>query len=264
MPLGLKERIKTVCGQFAAVTGTYARHFSSEMMIVAFHRINDDIPEDDITCGSTKFETFCTFFRKHFRVISLSEQIAGCQAGGDLGGTLSITFDDGYLDNFEIAAPILRKLGLPATFFVITSFIGSQTVAPWDRRLPRQPGWMNWDQLRTLASQGFEIGSHTDGHINLGTADPEIVRTDLAISKRKLADALEISPQLFAYPFGGREDISARSRELVCEAGFACCAGCYGGVNAPTPDPFSLNRIPIAKWFATPDQFGFEVITGRA
>src|SRR5882762_5480723 len=103
---------------------------------------------------------------------------------------------------------------------------------------------------------GFEIGNHTDTYIDLGTADPDTVRAELALSKRKLHDALGKPARLFAYPFGGRTNISTRSRELVREAGFECCVACYGGVNSGTPDPFNLNRIGMAEWFGTPDQLG--------
>jgi peptidoglycan/xylan/chitin deacetylase (PgdA/CDA1 family) len=233
------------------------------MIIVAFHRVNDALPEDGMTHSSSKFEEYCKFFRKHFKVIPLSEQVETRDATRELGGTLSITLDDGYRDNFETAAPILRKLNLPATFFVTTGFIGSQTVAPWDRHLVRQPGWMDWDQLRSLALQGFEIGCHTDSHIDLGTADAETARAELEVSKRKLEEQLGRPARLFAYPFGGRNNISVLALELVRETGFSCCLSCYGGANALTASPFDLNRIPIARGFETPDQFGFDMVFGR-
>jgi len=265
MAASIRKQLKSVMGRVAGLTGAYERRFRSQMTIVAFHRVNGQLAGDSLTCSPAKFEAFCEFFRRHFRVLPLSEQVAGCRAGSDLGGTLSITFDDGYLDNVEIAAPILRRLKLPATFFVTTGFIGSQTTPTWDRNLPRQPGWMSWDDVRALHSQGFEIGSHTDSHLDMGSAEPERVRLDLARSKEKLRDALGPSSlQLFAYPFGGLEHISPRSRELVREAGFACCVSCHGGSNAATPDPFDLNRIAIDQWFTDPDVFGFELLAGPA
>ena len=263
MKTPIAKRAKGAIGRVAARGGVFAWDFRSKMIIVTFHRINDDLPEDGLTSSSAKFARFCEFFRTHFRVIPLSEQVAGCTAANDMGGTLSITFDDGYRDNAEVAAPILRKLGLPATFFVSTGFIGTRTVAPWDRELPRQPGWMDWDQIRSLVSQGFEIGCHTDSHIDLGTADAQTARAELEVSKRKLNEQLGRPVRLFAYPFGGRENITERSLELVREAGFVCCASCCGGVNAPTASPFDLNRITIGQGFATPDQFGFDVLIGR-
>ena len=234
------------------------------MTIVAFHRVSDELAEDRLTCDWRKFEAFCRFFRDHFRVLPLSEQVARSHSSEDLGGTLSITFDDGYRDNVEVAAPILRSLGLPATFFVTTGFIDSQAVPHWDEHLPRHPGWMTWEQVRTLAAMGFEIGSHTDSHVDLARADPAIIRADLATSQRKLAEALGTPARLFAYPFGGSDHITPNARELVREAGFMCCAGCYGGANPATPDPFKLRRIAIAEWFRSPHQFGFELATGRA
>ena len=259
--LSWRKQTKDLLGRIAAMSGLYRRRFESHMTIVAFHRVSDQTPVDGLTCDPATFEAFCRFFARYFRVMSLADQLA---AGRDLGGTLSITFDDGYRDNVEIAAPILRKLGLPATFFVTSGFIGSQTVAPWDRALARQPGWMSWDQVRALAAMGFEIGSHTDSHLDLARADPDVARAELAASRRTLAEATGTAVRLFAYPFGGTEHITPAAREWVREAGFVCCASCFGGVNPPTPDPFDLRRIGIAEWFSSPHQFGFELSSGRA
>jgi peptidoglycan/xylan/chitin deacetylase (PgdA/CDA1 family) len=259
----IKKRYKAAIGGAAATAGLYARNFRSKMLIVAFHRVNDQLAEDDLTCGSEKFAEFCKFFRRHFTVVPLSVQAAACRVGKEMGGTLSITFDDGYRDNFEIAAPILRRLELPATFFVTTGFVSSRTVPYWDKQLAVHPGWMDWNQVRALATQGFEIGCHTDTHIDLGTADAETVRAELELSRRRLRTELGSSADLFAYPFGGRQNICERSLELVRAAGFTCCVSCYGGVNTPSADPFGLKRVPIAKWFATPNQFGFELLMGR-
>src|SRR6185437_5181619 len=161
---------KGVIGRLAGTAGAYARSFRSKMDIVAFHRVNDEMKEDGVTCSSARFQEFCEFFKEHFRVVPASQQVAGCRDYCDMGGTLSITFDDGYQDNFEVAAPILRKLGLPATFFITTGFIGTDFVPPWDSHLtPRRP-WMTWDQVRSLRDQGFDIGAHTDSHIDMGKA----------------------------------------------------------------------------------------------
>jgi len=259
----IAKKLKDVIGRAAGKTGILRRDFCSKMVIVTFHRINDTLPEGDLTFNSARFEKFCEFFRAQFNVISLSEQVAGCNAGRNMGGTLSITFDDGYSDNCEVAAPILRKLGLPATFFVITGFIGTQTVAFWDQRLPRAPGWMDWDQLRSLASQGFEIGCHTHTHIDLGTADEQTVWADLELSRRKLYEQMGQPTTLFAYPFGGRDNISERSRALVRKAGFVCCAGCFGGINPGMGPAFDLNRISIGQGFVTPDQFALDLFLKR-
>jgi hypothetical protein len=83
------------------------------------------------------------------------------------------------------------------------------------------------------------------------------------VSKRKLHEQLGTPVRLFAYPFGGRENINERALELVREAGFVCCVSCCGGVNAPIASPFNLNRITIGQGFVTPNQFGTDVLIGR-
>lgn len=260
----LKKKIKTALGRAADALGISERHNASISTIVAFHRINDDMPGDGLTCGAAKFEEFCRYFSAQFRVVSLREQIAGARSGQNVGGTLSITFDDGYLDNFQVAAPILQKYRLHATFFVTTGFLSSSFVAPWDAALPIAPRWMDWAHVRELASRGFEIGNHSDTHLNMATSSMGDIRSDLSAATEKLERELGVQGRLFAYPFGGRENISDSARALVRELGFECCVSCYGGVNSRNKDPYSLNRIGIAEWFDTPQQFGLELLLGQA
>jgi peptidoglycan/xylan/chitin deacetylase (PgdA/CDA1 family) len=257
-----RRLLKTALGRIAGLSGAYARAFQSTMVSVAFHRVNDQMAGDSLTCGSAKFAAFCRFFRSHARVVSLGEQVAGCNERRDMRGTVSITFDDGYRDNFEVAAPILRDLQLPATFFITTGFIGSQVIAPWDAALVRQPGWMTWDNVRALASQGFEIGAHTHTHVDMGSADAATLRADLLRSRQAIQRELGLTVRLFAYPFGGREHITDAALALVRELGYECCASGFGGLNPPGTSPYELRRIPIAEWFTTPHQFGFEFLRG--
>jgi peptidoglycan/xylan/chitin deacetylase (PgdA/CDA1 family) len=260
----LKKEIKTALGWAADALGISARRYASVSTIVTFHRVNDDMPTDGLTCSAAKFEDFCRYFSARFKVVALREQITGLSLGKDMRGTLAITFDDGYLDNFQVAAPILQRYRLPATFFITTGFVGTSIVAPWDAALPVAPRWMDWGHVRSLAALGFEIGSHSDTHLNLATSSAADIRRDLSTSAMKLERELGVKAGLFAYPFGGREDISSPARVIVRDLGFECCASCYGGVNSPSADPYHLNRIGIAEWFATPQQFGLELLLGKA
>lgn len=264
MKVSAKKMIKGFVGHAAEAAGIFDRDFRSKMVIVTFHRVNDWMAEDAITCSSARFMAFTRFFQEHFRVVRLSEQITACRNQISMGGTLSITFDDGYRDNFDVVAPILRGLGLPATFFVTTGFIGTEYRPPWDQHLSRQPGWMEWEHVRALRDQGFEIGAHTDRHIDLSTTGLDAIRTELADCRGKLQTALGAPPTLFAYPFGGQEHISPESLDLVREAGFECCLGAFGGVNPPVADPYQLNRISVGGWFATPQQLGLEILLRKA
>ncbi|MEP6492873.1 MAG: polysaccharide deacetylase family protein [bacterium] len=232
-------------------------------IIVAFHRVTDIIPEDGLTRSARDFERFCRFFKTNYDTIPLGDFVARVERGESVAGRLSITFDDGYLDNYEVAAPILRKLGLPATFFVVTRFLGTNIVPWWDASLPRQPGWMSWDQVGTLAKEGFDIGAHTQNHADLGKVDGVEAVKEIEGSRQDLLEALGRVPDHFAYPYGQGGNLTEANRERIRAAGFRCCVSCHGGIVHTGEDPFRLRRIPIGGWFRTPEQFGFEVSTRR-
>ncbi|MFN8391029.1 MAG: polysaccharide deacetylase family protein [Bdellovibrionota bacterium] len=82
-------------------------------------------------------ETFAMHMRylaDYCNVIPLSELLAALKAKTDLPpATVVVTFDDGWLDNFEYAFPILREYSLPATIFLATAYIGTQDYFWTDR-----------------------------------------------------------------------------------------------------------------------------------
>jgi len=259
-----KKSVKRALGQAFQIAGLDRHTIDSTLSIVAFHRIDDDLAADSLTCTSAQFESFCRHFRDHFAVVPLAQQVAACHSGRPMGGTLSITFDDGYLDNYTVAAPILERLGLTATFFVVSEFIGSTTIAPWDRHMPNHPGWMNWTHVRNLVQRGFDIGGHTATHLDMGQASSATIANELTSSKAKIEHELNREIELFAYPFGGPEHITETARELVRDAGFRCCVSCHFGINPSVADPFRLHRLPISTWYADPLQMTAELVISEA
>lgn len=229
-------------------------------IIVAFHRVEDRLPEDGLTRNSRDFESFCRFFKTHFDVTTLDDVVTRLEQKKSIAGTVAITFDDGYLGNFEVAAPILKKLGLPATFFVATRFIGSDVVPWWDRDLPFQPGWMTWDHVRELDREGFEIGAHTKTHVDLGVIDGEAAEEEIRGSRDDLRTELGREATLFAYPYGQVKNMIEPNRERIKRAGFRCCVSCHGGLAEANDDPFRLHRVPISPWYRTPEQMTFDVL----
>lgn len=261
---GRRRRALGNLGTIAFWLGLHRLLLRKTTVVVAFHRVNDVTAGDALTCGVEEFRRYCRFFARHFRVVSFGSLIRAMENGEDTSGSLAITFDDGYLDNHEIAAPILRSMNLPATFFITSRFIGSDTVPWWDEQLAVQPGWMTWDQVRDLRAQGFEVGSHTATHLDLGRAPVEQIAADLRESRVTLEAALGERVDLFAYPYGRPENISEEARAIVREVGFRSCPSCHGGLNGQCPDPLYLNRIPISDWHASVGHWAFEVATRRA
>src|SRR5688572_13179361 len=162
-----RRTLKSIAGDALTRGGLHSRMLGDRGVVVAFHRVSDDY-QDSLTCGVAEFESFCRFFQRNFTVVTLGEVVSRLEQGASLARTLAITFDDGYRDNVDRAAPILRTLGLPATFFVVSTFIESNVVPWWDRDYDPAPPWMTWSQVLRLRDDGFEIGAHTRTHVDLG------------------------------------------------------------------------------------------------
>ena len=255
----MNRLIKSCLGRLLFVLGIHRLFLRDRGLIVLFHRVDDRLKDNPISCGVSEFRDYCAFFQRYFEVISLSEMLRRTASSGKVGGTLAITFDDGYLDNSEIAAPILAEFRQPATFFIASSFIGSNHVPWWDKDLPFAPDWMSWDQVRKLDRQGFEIGAHTHTHVDLGDVDVETADREIKESKRQLEQQLGKPIGLFSYPYGRRNNIRPDTRQIVQDNGFDCCVSAFGGDVKQGDDKFHIKREPISPWFISPYQFGFEI-----
>jgi peptidoglycan/xylan/chitin deacetylase (PgdA/CDA1 family) len=260
---GVKQAIKAALGQGLIGLRVHQMIGAERGIIVVFHRVNRSTTTDGLTVTPERFEEFCQFFSRYFTVVTLTTFIQALEQGRSVGGMLAITFDDGYLDNYEIAAPILKRFNLPATFFMTTRFIGSEIVPWWDQEIGVVFPWMNWNQVRSLYAQGFEIGAHTRNHSDLGQVAGDAAMDEIQGSRSDLEDHLGAQVQLFAYPYGRKHQIMESNRDLVAKAGFRCCCSSYGGSNTKATSPFFVLRHPISSWISSPLELGFEFATLR-
>ena len=271
--------VKSALGWLALKTRMYRLFLGNRAVVVLFHRVGEAIPGDPIGCSEDKFARFCDVFVRYFHVVSLETLLAKMQHGEDLGGHLAITFDDGYLDNLTTASPVLTARNLPACFFLASGYIGTERVPGWDADANVKPAWLTWDQVLQLRDAGFEIGAHTVNHINLGDAesfsragaapfpshwnvdvDPETAEFEIAESKRQLERELDEPVRFFSYPFGRRENIIQRNRDIIQRLGFSCCCSAHGGTVDATSSPFDLARIPVSQRHISPSHFVFEAM----
>ena len=224
---------------------------------------------------------------------------------------LLVTFDDGYRNNFTLAAPLLRKYGVPAAFFVSTGYIGTDRLywydelklrlLAWPRRDIRFPGqsesqlwpdeprdrrdlaqristacktipndarleytdyvrretpeWridaagreairpMNWDEVRSLSDQGFEIGSHTVDHPILSQLDAEALRRELRGSKSRIEEITGKPCFAIAYPNGTMRDISPAVVAETEAAGYELGFIMDERLHRPDGNRFLISRV---------------------
>jgi len=200
------QPLKNVLGRLMFASGLDALLLGRTGVVVAFHRVHEDRDVYGLSIDRRTFQQYCEFFQRHFKVIPLGEFVAKLERGEPLNRHLAITFDDGYRDNFDNAVPVLEKLALPATFFVVTQWIGSNVVPWWDAHGTRS--WMTWDQVRELRRRGFEIGSHTLWHANLSKYPEKIVRQSpghFTVDGSYVLQAypIQVGPSLPGYPGPG-------------------------------------------------------------
>ena len=255
----VKGRMKSSLGKVIFGLRLHHLFLKDAAVVVTFHRVNDTTVSDGLTCHVEMFQRYCLFFAKYFEVISLGTLVERINNGTQVGNELAITFDDGYQDNYEFAVPVLRAMNLPATFFVITKYIGTTVVPWWDADGGVRHSWMTWNHIAALHEGGFEIGAHTGTHVNLGEVVGEEARQEIDGSRIDLEEKLFAPVDLFAYPYGAKDRMGEENRQIVKAAGFRCCCSCFGGTNGRGTDPFYLRRIAITSWYESPHHFGFEL-----
>jgi peptidoglycan/xylan/chitin deacetylase (PgdA/CDA1 family) len=153
-----------------------------------------------------------------------------------------VTFDDGYRDTLENAAPILRELGIPATVFLPTAIIDGRETFHWYRR--RSPAALTWDGVAELIAGGLiDVQSHSRTHPRLPALDDGRAREELAGSKADIERRVPYTVSSFCYPAGlyGRRDA-----RLVLEASYRGAVTCRAGLNGGGEGLVELRRTMVS------------------
>jgi peptidoglycan/xylan/chitin deacetylase (PgdA/CDA1 family) len=211
--------------------------------ILLYHRI-DDNRLDSLTVGLEQFTQHLRCLARHYDIVDLRSFLAGRGVPRKRPAVV-ITFDDGYENNL-LAAVLLRRSDIPATFFISTRIVGSDQAFPHDLEHQHEPGLssLSWGQVRQMASWGFSVSNHTARHVNLGRISTEVAVNDIATARDDLLRELgeRESARWLAYPYGKREDITEEVRQGLPSMGVTHCFSAYGGTNPPEFEPYNILR----------------------
>lgn len=153
-----------------------------------------------------------------------------------------ITFDDGYLDNYEYAYPILKEFSLKATIFVTANTIDKNN------------GYMTSKQLKELQGNGIDIESHTFNHEELNNLSYEKQLKTLKESKEVLEKILDKKVNYIAYPFGKYNEDTIRTMK---NAGYTMGFTTGGKIARKDDGIYTLHRIGVVSID------GIDVLAGR-
>lgn len=191
--------------------------------VVTFHNV---LP-DEVCNGMPRIPVAMKV--SHFRwMIREATKFLCADADLDQAGTLTITFDDGYLNQYEVASKVLEEEGVAVAVIFVASDVlnakGLDTALGVDRELHsglkyspeyerlRLSG-MTLGQMDELRARGWKIGFHTKTHRRLS-----------ALTDGEKADELQppawLKDHIISYPFGWEKDVDERSVELVSGFGY--------------------------------------------
>jgi peptidoglycan/xylan/chitin deacetylase (PgdA/CDA1 family) len=199
----------------------------ADVLVLCYHAVSDGWPSPLAVAPDRLERQLAMLVRRGYRGATFERAVTAPPASR----TLAVTFDDGYLSVLTHARPILDRLGLPATVFVPTDFVGTEAPMQW----PGIDHWvgdvhedelrgMTWEQLGSLRDAGWEIGSHTCSHPRLSRLGDAALADELRESRRACADRLGDCRTL-ALPYG---DGDARVLTAASEAGYVAVAGLPG------------------------------------
>jgi peptidoglycan/xylan/chitin deacetylase (PgdA/CDA1 family) len=140
----LKKTIKRSLQHVAASFGRHTRLLKEpQLLVLMYHRIlpPDDkrslVEEPGMTVTPETFRQHIFILKRYFNIIKLADWIQLKSEGKELPPrSCAITFDDGWVDNFEFAFPVLKELNVPATIFLVSDMVGKNEVF-WPERLSR-------------------------------------------------------------------------------------------------------------------------------
>jgi len=191
----------------------------ADVLVLCYHAVSDTWPADLSVRPAALEEQVTSLLKTGYEPVTFSEAVSSSRRR-----LLAVTFDDAFASVLEYAKPILDRLRVPGTVFVVTKFAEGCSALCWEGIEHWSKGphahelrALRWEELQKLANDGWEIGSHTCNHPHLTTcSDEELVR-QLVESRAACERALQRPCTSIAYPYGDTND---RVETAAARAGY--------------------------------------------
>jgi len=220
-----------------------ARPLGRDVVVLCYHAVSDQWPSALAVTTKALEAQLRVLVRRGYRGATFADAVLD----PPYSKTIAVTFDDAFLSAFELGFPVLSELGLPGTVFVPTSFPDRDEPMVWpgidewrDGPYASELRPMSWNQLATLATAGWEVGSHTRTHPRLTTLAADDLAEELRDSRIRCADVLGRPCRTIAYPYG---DVDQRVVASAADAGYE--AGAALPIRFDSNDPLCWPRVGV-------------------
>ncbi|MBB1385217.1 polysaccharide deacetylase family protein [Pseudoalteromonas sp. SG45-5] len=213
-------------------------------VILQYHHVSETLPAVTSVSADTFTKHLNYLKDNNFNVIPLNKLLSALQQGQTLPEkTIAITFDDGYNNNYDEAAPILEQFGYPYTIFVNPKLIDEG-----------QSYVMGWDKLKELSKKGALISNHSAQHNylhikleNETTAQWKVrIKQDILHSQQRIKEEIGQDYKYLAYPYG---EFSNQLQTLITELGFIGI-GQHSGAVSKDSNFSRLPRFPASGFYS--------------
>ncbi|TMK71164.1 MAG: hypothetical protein E6G50_05895 [Actinobacteria bacterium] len=244
----LKNGVYRTIGETATAIGAN-ENGNRSLRVLMYHKVND-LPENPLTMPVSVFDEQMDQLRQlGYTVVDLDAVLAHYVGAEPLPPqAVLITFDDGYHDNLDNAAEVLKKYGYPGVLFVPIGYLDDRQPLPHEERLAAQ-GILNrtidWDEMADLERAGIRIESHGISHRPLADLELDEAAREIALSKLRLEERLQRPVRAFSYVKGSEAHYKPVHLSLVRQAGYDVAFTAVSGANSPSTDPLQLRRYNI-------------------
>ncbi len=174
-----------------------------------------------------------------FRVVPLGKIIDLINGKTCPDRLVALTFDDGYLDFYDNAYPVLKRYGYPSTVFLSSDFVGKENVWDCADGLGPRKKLLDWAEIVEMKDNGVVFGSHTKTHPFLTKLSQGEMADEVTGSKKVLEDRLDQSVRFFCYPYG---DYNENVVAAVRDAGYLGAVTTKRGLVHVADDAFEMRR----------------------
>jgi len=212
-------------------------------VIFLHHRVND-YSKDVLTVDSGTFAAQLLAISKRYPFSSTADLVDHILTKRALQPTtVAIHFDDCYREILTNGAPIMKVLGVPACAFINSGFVDTSRSFPHDAATyPFACEMLRSSDVQAWSSLGFEVGAHTVNHVDLGKCTVETAEHEIVQCGHDLEKMIGKPVDLFSFPFGRLDNISAATRRIIQNAGYIALFAAHGGHIGPRTNPYDIPR----------------------